>query len=250
MKYYIVVPAYKESQRLPFLLEGINEIKNKDHHIIIDIVDDGSPEHEAKKTEGIAHRYNQLSSSITVKCTRSIPNKGKGFVLRTGFKNALTEADVKYLGFIDADGATKLADFIKLFEVAETENYDCVIGSRWKSLGRTVSRSFKRHLSGRIFATILSNLFNIPIYDSQCGAKLFKKDVITKELLAFCDNDTWLFDTQLVICLFLSEFKILEYPVNWQDTSGSKISLIKDSYRMFKGLLLFKQKIKNMPSFK
>jgi hypothetical protein len=98
-------------------------------------------------------------------------------------------------------------------------------------LGRMVERSLKRHLSGRIFATLVSNLGSVPAYDTQCGLKFVKADVY-KKIAPFLQCQGFAFDVEL--CLLLRKFgcSILEFPVDWRDVPGSKVSLIRDSWRM------------------
>ena len=138
------------------------------------------------------------------------------------------------MGFLDADSATDPAEGCRLAqELFSNGKVEVVLGSRLKCLGYRVERSLKRHLSGRIFATLVSNFFDIPIYDSQCGAKFFRRKTIDQNLLEACTNNGWLFDLELVLQLWKRKVSIKEMPVNWIDQDGSKISLVRDSVKMF-----------------
>jgi dolichyl-phosphate beta-glucosyltransferase len=111
------------------------------------------------------------------------------------------------------------------------KGFSALFGSRVKMLGRTVERSLKRHLSGRIFATLVSNLGGVPAYDTQCGLKFLKADAYRK-IAPFMQCQSFAFDVEL--CLLLRKFgcPILEFPVDWSDIPGSKVRLVRDGLRM------------------
>lgn len=246
MKTLIVIPAYNESKRLPGFLTQLNSFNSdgKLGNVTIKVVDDGSSIDEVNllKKAVLATKVNKYTE---LKFKESSPNKGKGAVLREAFLKGLSE-DFDVLGFLDADGSTSFNDMESLLNyLSVNKNVDVVIGSRWKCLGKHIERSLKRHLSGRIFATLVSNIFDIPVYDSQCGAKLFRTKILSKKTLKFCDSNKWLFDTQLLILLYEKGIKIHEYPINWADKADSKVSLIKDSFKMFYGLVKYKSKLNN-----
>ena len=242
----LVVPAYNEVVRLPRFIDSIVEylkIHEVDGNITVLIADDGSREEQ----------YHAIATSVE-KAAKAMPaphqlvlqrfekNRGKGAVLRDSFR--AHRGTYSYLAFTDADGATPFPEMVRLIQRAwRRPELDAVLGSRVKCLGYSVERSLKRHISGRVFATILSNLFSIPVYDSQCGAKVFKSSLITDRVLEICNDDRWLFDTQLLITLYQFQANIIEMPVHWHDAPGSKVSLLRDSVRMFSGLLSFKRRL-------
>jgi glycosyltransferase involved in cell wall biosynthesis len=245
-KSLLLIPAFNESTRLPgFLNQLIKENEVITFDIDICILDDGSREFEYEKMyETFLSLKDTFSLYETKLLYQRFPNNiGKGAVLRRSMEDNL--AKYEYIGFLDADGSTAFSEWLRLLEEIKNDiNLGAVIGSRFKGLGYEVQRTFKRFISGRIFATLLSNLFDISVYDSQCGAKIFRVSELNRKILNFCDNDRWLFDTQLVLLLYGSGTMVKEVPVNWCDMAGSKISLIKDSISMFIGLLRFKLKYK------
>ena len=108
-----------------------------------------------------------------------------------------------------------------------------VIGSRVRLLGRNIQRNAIRHYLGRLFATCASIVLGLPIYDTQCGAKLFKN---TKELRMVFQKPfrvKWTFDVEILARFILVERLMdsttltkfsVEYPLEeWIDTPGSKI---------------------------
>ena len=115
--------------------------------------------------------------------------------------------------------------------LAANDRCQFVLGSRLKRLGASVRRSEVRHYLGRVFATAASLLLSLPVYDSQCGAKAFRADVV--EVL-FRDpfSTRWLFDVELLARLrnqlgrdsLLAS--VIEMPLGaWHDVAGSKLGV-------------------------
>jgi SAM-dependent methyltransferase len=242
----IIVPAYREQRRLPRLLGQVAATAQAGlfpHHLTITIADDGSPKPESEamqlQVENLRQQFPLLADRLEFR--RFAVNHGKGYVLRSLFAETLTAGACETVGFLDADGSTPFTEILRGLELLEgADGLDVVIGSRIRCLGRTLGRRWQRHLSGRIFATIVGMLFGIPIYDSQCGAKLFRLRVLDQALLQLCADNRWLFDTQLLIALWTRGQTIHEMPVDWRETEGSKVSLLRDSTRMLVGLLKFR----------
>lgn len=248
----LVIPSYNESLRLPSYVKDflgqMTYLKEQDLFFHLLIVDDGSRASDWAETkrnlEVLLHNTPPDPSVLKIEWSRREANRGKGYSVKEGFLK-LKEFSYDALGFADADGAVDALSTLSLGKrLVQKKEVDIFLGSRWKALGYKIERSFKRHLSGRIFVTLLNALFNIPVYDSQCGAKFFKsKFFSTPNLFSICDNENWFFDTQLVILAYRLGFKMEEVPVNWIDQAGSKVSLVKDSIRMVLAMLKFRKKL-------
>jgi hypothetical protein len=124
-----------------------------------------------------------------------------------------------------------------LSEVAAFLNYQCfcqepvdaVFGSRIYRLGARIERSFLRHLFGRAFATAAALALQVQTYDSQCGAKLFRREIVPR---AFSEPfvSRWIFDLEIV--LRLRSANVIEYPVHqWVDVKGSKLNVFSEILR-------------------
>jgi len=153
---------------------------------------------------------------------------GKGGALIEGLKLA-GHADL--IGYVDADGATPPHAYFDL--VKKIGAADCVIGSRWLP-GAVIhqSQTGNRQFASRVFHAIVQTLFWINIRDTQCGAKVMKREVAEKIHPALRITDM-AFDINLLYSMKRAGFRILEAPTEWTDKAGSKVALGRSSLTMF-----------------
>jgi dolichyl-phosphate beta-glucosyltransferase len=243
----IVIPAYNEGERLPSFLEDVGRTLARRDEFDVQIESDGSrSEHVAQMEAAVRETWAREDiAPERLRFRHHARNRGKGGVLRQAFTEGMESGLYDVIGFLDADGSTPFSEGVRLVDRlrSEWDEADAMIGCRLKCLGLTVERKLTRHLVGRVFATLVSTLFGIPVYDSQCGAKFFKTTMLTAERLALCDDERWLFDTQLLIASWLGGVRVRECPVAWREVPGSKVSLVRDPVLMAQGLLTFKRRL-------
>ncbi len=153
---------------------------------------------------------------------------GKGGALIEGLKLAPL-ADI--IGYVDADGATPphaLHDLARRIDEA-----DCVIGSRWlPGAVLHVEQSGRRQFASRVFHLIVQCLFRMNIRDTQCGAKVMRREAVEK-VHSFLRIADMAFDINLLYSLHREGYRILEVPTEWTDMIGSKVTLFGTSLVMF-----------------
>jgi glycosyltransferase involved in cell wall biosynthesis len=234
----LVVPCYNEEMRLP--AEAFAKAKNLSIKILF--VNDGS-------TDQTLSLLNKLSAQSPewIQVLNLPSNHGKAEAVRQGMLLARKtfNEDFEWIGFWDADLATPLEEvpyFLEFLAISSATSFKplMIFGVRLQRLGALIKRKSSRHYLGRIFVTIASVMLNIKSYDSQCGAKLFRAEVI-EPLFREAFITRWVFD--LEIMLRARSMLILECPVrHWEDVAGSKVKILRESLRVFTDLWKLRQK--------
>jgi glycosyltransferase involved in cell wall biosynthesis len=225
-KTLIVVPCFNEADRLP--REAFLSHLETDEETSFLFVDDGSTDGTARVCEGMKRAAPGRIDLL------SLPgNVGKANAVREGLLRCFEE-EPTFVGFWDADLAAPLSTIPVMREYFASEEIEVVLGSRVRLLGREIQRRAVRHYLGRIFATAVSLLFDLPVYDSQCGAKLFRNDERCARVFAPPFQVDWTFDVEIVArYLALARLEkaddgvrcFVEHPLHsWKDIPASKIS--------------------------
>lgn len=229
MNFSLIIPAFNEGQRLPAFLKDLSkELTGSSLKGEILVVDDGSRPSDVKI-------YQELISSLPhqhIKYLRLDPNQGKGAAIKHGFKQALGT----WVGFADADGSTSASEVFRLAHIAAGSSFDGIFGSRIKMLGYHIERKLIRHLTGRIFITCVSCVLHVPVYDSQCGCKFFRKNKVIG-FIDRCKEKGFLLDLELIVLGMKNHLKYIEVPIHWKEVPGSKVNILTDGIKMFWGIL-------------
>ena len=228
MNSIIVIPCFNESQRLP--VDAFDRFLEEQNSVQFVFVDDGSRDDTFQIIKSLCNRHPKKTDIL-----RLSRNSGKAEAVRQGLLFALSKKP-DLMGFWDADLATPLTEiprFISIFtKYPETK---WVFGSRVKLLGRQIKRSEFRHYIGRVYATFVSLVLDLEIYDSQCGAKMFRVDSIIGLIISDKFRSKWVFDVELIARLIKylkrtnitsAQSIIYEIPLeSWNDVKGSKLKL-------------------------
>lgn len=217
-----MVPCFDEAARL-----DVDAFDALAHHVDeLLFVDDGSTD----DTAAIISRFVDASEGRA--SLVSLPrNVGKSEAVRVGLLEAI-ERGGTVVGYLDADLATPPREMLRLIEITEQQPHrTAVLGSRVALLGHTVRRRPVRHYLGRFYATGASLALGVPVYDTQCGAKVFRVGVPLQLALADPFHDRWSFDVELLGRLLAhpgqSADPILEVPLTeWYDVDGSAVGTV------------------------
>ncbi len=220
----IVIPCYNEAKRLP--ADELLAFADRTADINFLLVNDGS-------TDGTAIRIDDLGLSRPdkIRTLHLAANRGKGEAVRQGLLKTL-EGQSVIIGYWDADLSAPLSEILRLRQVLmKHQGLDAVIGARVKLIGRSIDRKAWRHYTGRIIATLIAMTLGLPVYDTQCGAKLFRVSPKLKALLAEPFLTRWLFDVEIIARALLSfarhgnmSLTFYEEPLEaWTHVGASKI---------------------------
>jgi glycosyltransferase involved in cell wall biosynthesis len=221
----LIVPCYNEERRLR--RDTFLEFLRARPHATLCFVDDGSSDGTLKSLEGM---QSEGGLRILVQALRT--NSGKAEAVRQGVLHAASLKRFALIGYWDADLSTPLSQLDLLAGALDADPARMLaLGSRVKRLGSEIDRNATRHYLGRVFSTLASQMFDLPVYDSQCGAKLFRADV-AGVLFGEPFVTKWLFDVELLVRLrrhlgakgFLEGS--IEVPLTaWKEMGGSKLRL-------------------------
>ncbi len=219
----LLIPAYNEESRIAPVLENY-AVYFREHHpyrFNLIVVLNGCTDNTLSVVEAASKKFPEIHYT-------NIPEPiGKGGALIEGLKLA-PEADL--VGYVDADGATPPAAFDEL--ITQCATADCVIGSRWMA-GSVLrqEQTFRRQFASRVFHAIVQSLFWMNIRDTQCGAKVLRKEAVEMihNQLTVADMA---FDINLLYALKRSGFTVREVPTEWTDQVGSKVQIGRTSLVM------------------
>lgn len=224
-KVAIVIPCYNEASRLDF--QKLDSAIEQYDFLDILLVNDGSTDN----TWELLEDFKASRNSSRVMTLNIAVNSGKGEAVRQGLRFIVSIGNYEYAGYWDADLAAPLDELPAMVSIMKKDNeIAVVIGARVLLSGRTIIRSAIKHYVGRVFATMVNLVFRLEIYDTQCGAKIFRVGIIDQVTESrFCSR--WIFDVELLYRIKLleegnSRLKVYEKPLHtWIDIKGSKVSI-------------------------
>jgi len=202
----------------------------------------------SKKIALIIPCYNEAKQNNSDICNHivNLPNhSGKAEAVRQGMLYLKTVPEfqgIEWIGFWDADLASPLSELEPFFSYMKifSKKTDAVFGSRVARLGSNIDRSFLRHILGRCFASAISLVLGVRAYDTQCGAKLFRRELINQ---IFEDSfiSPLIFDIEILFRL--KEKVVIECPLNnWRDVGGSSLSFVSAAFHVLPAILKVKKK--------
>jgi glycosyltransferase involved in cell wall biosynthesis len=219
----IVIPAHNEEHRIGRMLAGYcRRLRDPEVRFVValDACTDG--------TESIVRRQMQHDPRVSV---LSLPKLGKGGVIREAF----TRSDAELVGFVDADGATPPAELLRLARAARHSD-GAIASRRHPAAVLPVSRSVPRRLASAGFAMSVRRLLGLPYFDTQCGAKVLRRESVERILPRLTHSDLS-FDVDLLLAAREQRQHIVELPTVWIDREGSRVHALHDTRRMGGSLL-------------
>lgn len=233
-KVAIIIPCYNESKRLKY--------KNFQQLFLYSDLDiffanDGSNDNTIEVINEIIYKHQERCYLIDFS-----HNSGKASTIYKSIININSSGKYDFIGYFDADFSTPADEIIRMINELNKKKCDFLIGSRILLLNSGIKRKFYRHIIGRTIITLINIKFRLGIYDTQCGSKLFSREIIFK---AF-DRPfftSWLFDVEIFIRLKKQNLLVkgVEMPLyNWRDVDGSKLGfktgfkILKEIYLLFR----------------
>lgn len=218
MRVDIVIPAHNEEDRIgPMLDSYLTRCGEDDVRFLIalDRCTDRTAEVVAERAAGDARVR-----------TISYPKLGKGGVLMEAFRSC----DAELIGFVDADGATPPSEMLRLVEAA-TGKDGAIADRRHPASVLPARRSLAREVTSAGFAFWVRRLFGLPYEDTQCGAKVFRREAMER-ILPLVSSRDFLFDVDVLLVARRLGYRIATVPTIWIDQEGSRLQAAADAKRM------------------
>ena len=225
----IILPAHNEEQRLPRTLDEVRGfVEAQSYPVEVVLVENGSQD----RTLELAQQY---AASLPYLRVLHEDRPGKGLAVRTG----ILTAKGQYRIFCDVDFSMPIAEISRFIPPALP---DCqvAIASREAPGSVRYNEPYYRHLSGRVFNTLVRWLALPGLQDSQCGFKCFRGD-IADEIFPLQTNTGWAFDVEVLFIARQRGYRIVEVPIPWYFNPESKIRILRDSWRMLRDLILIRR---------
>jgi len=217
----IIIPAYNEEARLPESLAQVADfVAGQDYSVEVVVVDNNSRD----RTSEVANAFVETHPYARVLFE---PTQGKGAAVRTGVLAGRGD----YLFVCDADFSMPVEEISKFMPPA-LDGYDVAIASRELPGSRRIGEPYYRHLMGRVFNLIVRLMAVPKIQDTQCGFKVFRREV-AQDVFRAQTLDGWAFDVEVLYIALRRGYRLVEVPVTWYYMPGTRVSPIRDSLRMF-----------------
>ena len=225
----IIIPAYNEENRLPNSLEQVFRFLDKQTYSSeVIVVENGSTD----KTFEIASSFVQKHKNLRVIHNEQ---RGKGGAVLRGVR----EASGEYVFICDADLSMPIEEINKFLPPVLTD-FDIAIGSREAPGSVRYNEPYYRHLTGRVFNTLIRLMVLPKLQDTQCGFKCMRAEV-ARDIFRFQTLTGWAFDVELLYIAHRRGYRIREIPIHWHFNADSKVRVLRDSWRMFIDLLVIRR---------
>jgi dolichyl-phosphate beta-glucosyltransferase len=220
----VVIPCFNEASRLN--ADAFRRALDTQPNLRFVMVNDGSTDRTLEVITNFASNFPDRVFVLNLE-----HNQGKAEAVRRGVLRA-AELDPDLIGYWDADLATPLDAIGQFVAALDGSNLLLAMGARVRMLGRKIDRSAVRHVIGRCFATLASHILDLPVYDTQCGAKLFRWNPVMQRVFDRAFQLNWCFDVEILARLRGLESQGLcdvrrqcvEVALDvWIDAAGSKL---------------------------
>jgi putative flippase GtrA len=221
----IVVPVHDEARGLEGSVRTLQAYLTRQFPVTwsVTIADNASTD----GTDLIARR---LADSVPGVRYVRLARKGRGQALRTVWRASTAQV----VAYMDVDLSTDLDALFPLVAPLLSGHSDVAIGTRLATSARVV-RGLKRELISRGYNLILRTALRTGFSDAQCGFKAVRADV-ARSLLPLIEDDSWFFDTELLVLAEHNGLRIHEVPVDWVDDPVSTVDIARTAADDLRGV--------------
>jgi glycosyltransferase involved in cell wall biosynthesis len=221
----IVVPVYNEAHQLAERITTLRAFLNDSlpFSSLVTIVDNGS-------TDGTALVARRMAATLGGVRAMILARKGRGYALRCAWEASSAEV----VAYMDLDLSTSLTALMPLVATVLSGHGDVAVGSRLAP-GSRVVRGPKRELISRAYSLLVRTSLRSHVRDYQCGFKALRR-TRALELLPLVEDDSWFFDTELLVTAERLGLRVTEIPVDWVDDPDSRVDIVSTAKEDLKGI--------------
>lgn len=224
----VVIPTYNEEVRIVPTIGAIaSHVSGLGFPWEFIVADDGSKDQTVPIIEDLGF--------VNVRVLRAPRNGGKGSAVRRG----MLAAEGRYVLFSDADNSTPIEEVGKLLRKLQEEGYDVVVGSRAAVGAQEAHRTLVRRVISGGLRWIVRNVLRVGVRDTQCGFKMFTREV-AQQLFSRQTINGFSFDLEILYLVSKFGYRVAEVPVDWVDAPGSKVNTRKEAQRFLRDIMRIK----------
>ncbi len=226
----VVVPCYQESAVIESTLFSLSTYLTKHfERFELIVVTDGSPDDTREKVQ----QFGQSHPRIPLTLISFQKNRGKGAAVKEG----VLSSHYDLILFIDADLTIPIEELEKF--LPSLRSSDMAIGSRLVpgSVFEEGAPWYRTVLARGFHILQILLLGNFEYSDTQCGFKLFKKDV-ARTLFEKIRVKRFAFDAELLFLAKKMNFSVAVLPVTIKkDARNTNVDTLRDPLNMFGALI-------------
>ncbi|MEV0617364.1 glycosyltransferase [Nonomuraea sp. NPDC050404] len=220
----IVIPVLNEERALPGCVRTLARyLADFPLKWRVTIVDNGSTDATWPVATALAGEFEQVHA-------RRLDIRGRGAALRAAWQDSPAEI----VAYMDVDLSTDLDALFPLVAAVASGHSQIAVGSRLAPGART-RRSLRREVISRGYNALLRHGFGVRFRDAQCGFKAARTDVV-RPLLVKIKDDSWFFDTELLLLAEHNGLRVHEVPVDWIEDADSRVQVLRTAIDDLKGL--------------
>jgi glycosyltransferase involved in cell wall biosynthesis len=231
----IVIPVLNEAHVLEKSVSTIRAFLQENAHRFpyrwkVLVVDNGSTDGTDRVALDLKRRFADVDFMHLLQ-------RGRGRALRASWLQS--KADI--VCYTDVDLSTSLEHLPDLITCIATGGYDVSTGSRLMRESR-VTRSFKREMISRIYNLFVKAILNTRFSDAQCGFKAVSRRAVER-IIPQVEDQSWFFDTELLVLAEKQGFKIKDIPVLWIEDDDSRVKIFKTGWEDIKGVFRLRSQL-------
>lgn len=194
------------------------------------VVDNGSTDGTDRVALGLVQKFPDVRFV-------QLPQRGRGRALR----HAWTQSDADVMCYTDVDLSTELAALPQMVEAILHDGFHVATGSRLMRGSHTV-RGFKREFISRSYNILIKVVLFTSFSDAQCGFKAVSQRAVA-ELVPQIKDQSWFFDTELLVLAEKQGYPVKDIPVTWIDDADSRVKIVKTAWEDIKGVFRLRWKL-------